>query len=47
MILIARAYPGAVMPTDMVGLPGWAMSERYDVSGTSTLTQATLTTAWR
>ena len=27
--LIERAYP-----VDIVGLPGWAMSERYDVSAT-------------
>jgi uncharacterized protein (TIGR03435 family) len=32
--LIARAYPGL----DVVGLPDWARSERYDVSTTSTLT---------
>jgi uncharacterized protein (TIGR03435 family) len=38
--LIYRAYPEATS-TEMVGLPGWAMSERYDVSATSALTQAT------
>jgi uncharacterized protein (TIGR03435 family) len=42
VILIARAYPEAiVLPTDIVGLPGWATSESYDVSATSTLKQAT------
>ena len=40
MNLIARAYPEAVLPTDIAGLPGWAMSDGYDVSATSTLTQA-------
>jgi uncharacterized protein (TIGR03435 family) len=40
-ILIARAYPdAAVLPTDIVGMPGWATSDGYDVSATSTLTQA-------
>jgi uncharacterized protein (TIGR03435 family) len=38
--LLARAYPPAV-PADMVGLPGWAMSERYDVSATSPLPHPT------
>jgi uncharacterized protein (TIGR03435 family) len=38
-ILISRAYPPNA-PVDMAGLPGWAMSERYDVSATSTLSQA-------
>jgi uncharacterized protein (TIGR03435 family) len=39
--LIARAYADAVvLPTDIAGLPGWATSEGYDVSTTSTLTQA-------
>jgi uncharacterized protein (TIGR03435 family) len=38
--LIGRAYAPAV-PVDMVGLPGWAMSERYDVSATSTSPRAT------
>jgi uncharacterized protein (TIGR03435 family) len=37
-ILIGRAYPPAV-PADMVGLPGWAMSDRYDVSATSPLSR--------
>jgi uncharacterized protein (TIGR03435 family) len=37
--LIARGYSQA--PADMVGLPGWAMSERYDVSATSSLSSAT------
>ena len=38
--LIARAHEG-FRPADMVGLPDWARSERYDVSATSTLTKAT------
>src|SRR5262245_19174073 len=38
--LVSRAYPGNV-PVDIVGLPGWAMSERYDVSTTSPLQTAT------
>jgi uncharacterized protein (TIGR03435 family) len=37
--LIARAYPVTV--PDMVGLPGWARSERYDVIATSPLPRAT------
>jgi len=40
MSLIARAHEG-IRPADMVGLPEWARSERYDVSATSTLTRAT------
>lgn len=39
-ILIARAYP-PIVPIDMVGLPDWAMSERYDVSARSPLQRAT------
>jgi uncharacterized protein (TIGR03435 family) len=35
--LIARAYPG----TDIVGLPDWVRTERYDIATTSTLTTAT------
>ena len=38
--LISRAYPG-FPPIDMVGLPEWAMSERYDVSARSPLAKAT------
>jgi uncharacterized protein (TIGR03435 family) len=38
--LISRAYPFAA-PIDMVGLPRWAMSERYDVSATSSLSSPT------
>lgn len=37
--LVGRAYE--VAPIDMVGLPAWAMSERYDVTTTSTLARAT------
>jgi uncharacterized protein (TIGR03435 family) len=39
-VLIARAYPPAV-PIEMVGLPDWARTERYDVIATSTLSSAT------
>jgi len=39
-VLIARAYPPAA-PIDMVGLPDWARTERYDVIATSTLSTAT------
>jgi uncharacterized protein (TIGR03435 family) len=39
-MLISRAYPFAA-PIDMVGRPGWAMSERYDVSATSSLSSPT------
>jgi uncharacterized protein (TIGR03435 family) len=35
-ILINRAYPG-ILPADMIGLPAWARSERYDVMTTSSL----------
>ena len=35
--LVARAYPGL----EIVGLPDWARTERYDVATTSTLTTAT------
>jgi uncharacterized protein (TIGR03435 family) len=38
--LIARAYPPTI-PADIVGLPAWAMSQRYDVSATSSLSRAT------
>src|SRR5262245_7301079 len=37
--LVGRAYGTA--PIDMVGLPPWAMSERYDVTTTSPLQKAT------
>jgi len=36
--LVARAYPGM---DEIVGLPDWATSERYDVAATSTLPTAT------
>jgi len=39
-VLISRAYEPA-SPGEMVGMPSWAMSEYYDVSATSTLTNAT------
>ena len=39
-ILISRAYQ-PIPPIDMVGLPGWAMAETYDVSATSTLATPT------
>ena len=38
---IARAYPPAI-PVEMIGLPEWARTERYDVSATSTIARATL-----
>jgi uncharacterized protein (TIGR03435 family) len=38
--LVGRAYPPAV-PVDMLNLPGWVTSERYDVSATSSLSRAT------
>lgn len=38
--IINRAYPSA-SPRPLVGLPGWATSERYDVAATSTLPSAT------
>jgi uncharacterized protein (TIGR03435 family) len=40
--LISRAYSTFASPIDLVGLPSWAMSERYNVSATSSLSQATL-----
>ena len=40
-ILISRAYP-SLSRVDVPGLPQWAMSERYDVSATSTLSRATV-----
>lgn len=42
MSLISRAYPPAA-PIDMIGLPDWARTERYDVSATSTLAIANAT----
>ena len=39
-MLIYRAYPEA-SSFEAVGLPGWVTSDGYDVSATSTLTQAT------
>jgi uncharacterized protein (TIGR03435 family) len=38
--IIARAYPGTV-PADIVGLPAWDRTERYDVRATSPLSRAT------
>ena len=35
MTLVARAQFPLIAPIDMVGLPEWARSERYDVSATS------------
>lgn len=37
MTLVARAQFPLIAPVDMVGLPEWARSERYDVSATSPL----------
>jgi uncharacterized protein (TIGR03435 family) len=39
--LINRAFPVPAVPTERVGLPAWASTERYDVSATSTLARAT------
>ena len=39
-LLIARAY-SVTMPADIVGLPGWATTDRYDVLATSSLSSAT------
>ena len=39
-LIIARAYPSTV-PRDIADLPDWARSERFDVSATSSLSQAT------
>jgi len=39
-VLIAGAYPPAI-PADIVGLPGWATSERYTVSAASSLPRPT------
>ena len=38
--LLARAYP-PIIPFDMIGLPDWASSDRYDVSAIGSLTRAT------
>jgi uncharacterized protein (TIGR03435 family) len=38
--LISRGYPD-LAPIDMVGLPNWAISERFDVRATSPLSTAT------
>ena len=38
--LISRAYPPAI-PREIVGLPEWAMTEKYDVNATSSLAVAT------
>jgi uncharacterized protein (TIGR03435 family) len=37
MTLVARAQFPTIAPIDMVGLPEWARTERYDVSATSPL----------
>jgi len=39
MTLVASAQFPAIAPVDMVGLPDWAQSERYDVSATSPLSR--------
>ena len=39
MTLVARAQFPLIAPIDMVGLPEWSRSERYDVSATSPLGQ--------
>lgn len=38
--IIARAYPGAMF-ADIVGLPGWTRTERFDLVATSPLEKAT------
>jgi uncharacterized protein (TIGR03435 family) len=38
-LFISRAY--GIAPVNMAGLPGWAMSERYDFKATASLTVAT------
>jgi uncharacterized protein (TIGR03435 family) len=38
--LITRAYAPAI-PNEMIGLPGWATTERYDISATSSLSRPT------
>jgi uncharacterized protein (TIGR03435 family) len=40
MLLLRRAYPAAV-GADIVGLPGWARFDYYDLDATSTLSAAT------
>lgn len=40
MALLSLAYPGQA-PVDMVNLPGWATTERYDVNATAPLSAAT------
>ena len=39
MTLVARAQFPLIAPIDMVGLPEWSRSERYDVIATSTLSR--------
>src|SRR4030095_1497274 len=39
-LLVARAYPPTI-PADLVGMPDWTRSERYDVIATSLLPHAT------
>jgi uncharacterized protein (TIGR03435 family) len=36
-LFISRAY--GIAPVNMIGLPGWAMSERYDLNATASLTR--------
>jgi len=40
-VLIARAYPPTI-PAEIVGVPGWARTERYDVRTTASLPSATV-----
>lgn len=40
--LIVRAYAPDGPPPEIVGLPDWAMRDRFDVAATSTLTRASL-----
>jgi len=39
-VIISRAYPGTA-PADIADLPDWARNARFDVSATSSLSQAT------
>jgi uncharacterized protein (TIGR03435 family) len=39
-LLVARAYPPSI-PAELVGMPEWTKSERYDVIATSLLSRAT------
>jgi uncharacterized protein (TIGR03435 family) len=40
MIFVARAYPPAI-PVEMIGLPDWARTERYDIMATASVARPT------